>query len=120
MEVIGAAASGIALGQLCIGIAKALHLWHSIEDLPSDLQDAVERLEALNPVLQDIIQKLSSYEEEYEESGPKLPAQHVKACAVYAAKAHKAVDEMLAEDTEAELAESDEEKDEACMGGVEA
>ncbi|KZL85574.1 hypothetical protein CI238_04572, partial [Colletotrichum incanum] len=95
MEVLGAAASGIALGQLCIGIAKALHLWHSIEDLPSDLQDAIDRLETLNPILQDIIQKLSSYEEEYEESDLKLPAQHVRACAVYAAKAHKAVDEMV-------------------------
>ncbi|KAK1961072.1 hypothetical protein LY78DRAFT_662429 [Colletotrichum sublineola] len=94
MEAIGAAASGIALGQLCVGIAKAVHLWHSIEDLPSDLNDAVDRLEAFGPVLQDVVEKLSICEEEYGEPELELPAQHVRACVVYADKAHRAVDEM--------------------------
>ncbi|KAK1598402.1 uncharacterized protein LY79DRAFT_287891 [Colletotrichum navitas] len=95
MEVIGAVASGIALGQLCIGISKAVRLWHSIEDLPLDLNDAVDRLEAFGPVLQDMVEKLSRCEEEYGESELELPAQHVRACVVYADKARRAVDEMV-------------------------
>ncbi|KAK2023781.1 hypothetical protein LX32DRAFT_697672 [Colletotrichum zoysiae] len=94
MEVLGAVSSGIAIGQLCAGIAKAIDLWHSIEDLPSDLNDVVDRLEAFGPVLQDMVGKLSRCEEEYGEPGLRLLAQHVRACGVYADKACKAVDEM--------------------------
>ncbi|GKT41623.1 uncharacterized protein ColSpa_01804 [Colletotrichum spaethianum] len=114
MEAVGAAASGIALGQLCIGIAKAVRLWHSIEDLPLDLQDAVDRLEALGPVLQGIIDKLSSCEEEYGELDLQLPTQHAKACGRDGYEASI----QLTEDTEAELTESYEAEDEACVGGV--
>ncbi|WYZ44028.1 hypothetical protein EsH8_VII_000464 [Colletotrichum jinshuiense] len=92
MEVIGAAASGIALGQLCVGIAKAVNLWRSIEDLPSDLQDAVDRLDALGPVLQEIIAR---FEGDEDCPGSRLPAQHATACAAYATKAQKALAELV-------------------------
>ncbi|KAK1726841.1 uncharacterized protein BDZ83DRAFT_750560 [Colletotrichum acutatum] len=97
MEAIGAAASGIALGQLCIGISKAVHLWHSIEDLPVDIQDAVDRLEALGPVLEDMFTMISSSEEDYGGPDPSLqvPARHAKACIAYATKAHHALKDMV-------------------------
>lgn len=98
MEAIGAAASGIALGQLCIGISKAVHLWHSIEDLPVDIQDAVDRLEALGPVLEDMFTMISSSEgDDYGGPDPSLqvPARHAKACVAYATKAHHALKDMV-------------------------
>ncbi|KAI3528911.1 hypothetical protein CSPX01_15908 [Colletotrichum filicis] len=97
MEAIGAAASGIALGQLCIGISKAVHLWHSIEDLPVDIQDAVDRLEAMGPVLEDMFTMISSSEDDYGGPDPSLqvPARHARACIAYATKAHHALKDMV-------------------------
>ncbi|KAI8281148.1 hypothetical protein K4K59_008338 [Colletotrichum sp. SAR11_240] len=95
MEAIGAAASGIALGQLCLGVVKAVRLWHEIEDIPSDLQDIVDRLEALGPVLQDLLRRC-----EDDPDMDLLSVQHARSCITAIMQASQ---ERIAEKTAAKV-----------------
>ncbi|KAF9876749.1 hypothetical protein CkaCkLH20_05595 [Colletotrichum karsti] len=47
----GHSASAIAFLQLGVSLAKLVQLWRELDDVPDDLQDALEQLELLQPML---------------------------------------------------------------------
>ena len=57
-EVLGAVASGIAIGQLAASIARSIIAikegWSQVQDAPSEIDNLIRQIDSLNRILQHI------------------------------------------------------------------
>lgn len=54
MEILGAVASGIAVGEAAKVVIRVKRMWSEIEDVPDRIRSLLDYLDALGPLLEQI------------------------------------------------------------------